>query len=255
MHRKPSPMMPTPDETVDKLFGGRVSVIQRRGGYRISLDTLLLTAFVRPKVGEKVIDLGSGCGVVPLALATFHPGVACVGLEFQQPMLERARRGLRLNRVQDRVSFLSGNVCDVPTTFGAASFDVVTSNPPYRRLSSGRPNPDKERYIARHEREASIKDFVGAAAHLLGHRGRMCIVYPAGRVVELWSVMSRSRIEPHRVRFVQSFPDANATLVLVEGVKEGRSDLLVLPPLVIYRAVDVYTEEMQAVFDGTVFVG
>jgi tRNA1Val (adenine37-N6)-methyltransferase len=245
--------MPTPDETVDRIFGGRVSVIQRRGGYRLSLDTLLLTAFVLPRAGEKVIDLGSGSGVVPLALATFYPGVECVGLEFQQPMLERARRGLRLNRVQDRVSFLSGNVRDVPRTFGAAGFDVVTSNPPYRRLSSGRPNPDTERYVARHEIEASINDFVGAAAHLLGRRGRMCIVYPAGRTVELWSVMSRSRIEPHRVRFVQSFGDANATLVLVEGVKEGRSDLLVLPPLVIYRAADVYTEEMQAVFDGTVF--
>lgn len=242
-----------PDETVDKVFGGRVSVIQRRRGYRLSLDSLLLTAFAVPTIGGKVIDLGSGCGVVPLALATFYPTVECVGLELQQGLLERARRALRLNSVQDRVSFLSGNVRDVRRRFRPRSFDLVTCNPPYRRLRSGRPNPDPEKYVARHELHAAIKDFIRAGAHLLGHRGRMVVVYPAARAIELWSVMSSMQIEPYRVRFVQSFPDTNATLVLVEGVKEGRADLVALPPLVIYRALDAYSAEMQAVLDGSVF--
>ena len=247
--------MLTPDETCDKVFGGRVSVIQRRGGYRLSLDTLLLTAFVAPVMGGRVIDLGSGCGVVPFALAAFYPTVECVGLELQQPMLARARRALGLNPVQNRVSFVAGNVCDVSQSFQPGSFDVVTCNPPYRRLKSGRPNPDRERYVARHEIEAVLGDFVSAGAYLLRYRGRMALVYPAARAVELCSVMRGARVEPHRVRFVQSFSDTNATLVLVEGVKEGRSDLAVLPPLVIYRQENVYSEEMLAVSDGTVFGG
>jgi len=242
-------------ETIDRIFGGRVSLIQSRRGYRFSLDTLLLIAFVLPETGQRIIDLGCGCGVVPLALATFCPRVKCVGLELQESLLDRARSALGLNHLESCVSFVGGNVREVPTAFEAGSFDVVTCNPPYRRLRSGRPNPERERYVARHEIEASLADFVDAGAHLLGYRGRMCLVYPAGRAVELWSAMSRSRIEPNRARFVQSFADTNATLVLVEGVKEGRSDLTVLPPLVIYEAEDKYTEETQAILDGTVFEG
>lgn len=245
--------MTVSDETVDKIFGGRVAVIQSRRGYRFSLDTLLLIAFVHPERGRRIIDLGCGCGVVPLALATFYPRLECVGLEFQERLLERARAALQLNALQHRVSFIAGNVRDVAATFEPGGFDMVTCNPPYRRLRSGRPNPDSERHVARHEVEATLVDFVAGAAHLLRHRGRLYVVYPAGRAVELLATMSRAHLEPHRARFVQSFAGSSATLVLVEGVKGGRSDLTVLPPLVIYASEDVYTQEMQAVFDGTAF--
>ena len=133
---------------------------------------------------------------------------------------------------------------------GERSFDAAVCNPPYRPPRSGRVNPDRERLLARHEVEGGLGDFVRAGAYLLRHRGRMCLVYPSERAVELFAVMRQHRLEPRRVRFVHSFADAAATLVLVEGVKGARTSLTVLPPLVIYRREDEYTDEMAGLLRG-----
>ena len=126
----------------------------------------------------------------------------------------------------------------------AGGFDAAACNPPYRPPRSGRVNPDRERLLARHEVEGGLADFVRAGAYLLRHRGRMCLVYPSERAVELFSVMRQHGLEPRRARFVHSFAGAAATLILAEGVKGARTSLTVLPPLVIYRREDEYTDEM-----------
>ena len=237
-------------ETVDGAFDGRVAVIQRRDGFRFALDSLLLTRFVEVQRRERIVDLGTGNGVVALSLAVLNGGVEVVGVELQEAMVDRAERGLTLNRLEDRVRMVQGDVREVEKDFPAGSFDAAVCNPPYRPPRSGRVNPDRERLLARHEVEGGLADFVRAGAYLLRHRGRMCLVYPSERAVELFAVMRQQGLEPRRVRFVQSFVDAPATLVLAEGVKGARTSLTVLPPLVIYQREDEYTEEMAGLLAG-----
>ncbi|MDE0028259.1 MAG: tRNA1(Val) (adenine(37)-N6)-methyltransferase [Deltaproteobacteria bacterium] len=230
-------------ETVDRVFDGRVAVVQRRDGYRFSLDSLLLARFVEARGRAHIVDLGAGNGVVALSLAVLHHGVEVVGVELQEAMVDRARRGVDLNGVGERVRMVMADVRGLDKELASGSFDVAVCNPPYRPRRSGRVNPDAERLLARHEVEGGLADFVRAGASLLRHRGRMCLVYPAERAVELFSMMRRHRLEPRRVRFVHSFADAPATLVLAEGVKGARTGLTVVPPLVIYRGEDAYTDE------------
>jgi len=237
-------------ETIDRVFDGRVAVLQRRDGFRFSLDSVLLARFVEVQGLERIIDLGAGNGVIALSLAVLHSAVEVVGVELQQAMVERSERGSVLNDVKKRVSMIRGDVRDMERYLPPRSFDAAVCNPPYRPPGSGRVNPDRERLLARHEVEGGLADFVRAGAYLLRHRGRMCLVYPSERAVELFAVMRQHRLEPRRVRFVHSFADGPATLVLTEGVKGARTGLTVLPPLVIYRREDEYTEETAALLGG-----
>ncbi len=231
-------------ETIDRVFEGRVAVIQRRGGFRFSLDSLLLARFVELRGRERIVDLGTGNGVIALSLAALNGGVEVVGLELQEAMIDRAVRGVALNGLGERVGMVRGDVRDVEKDFPAGSFEVAVCNPPYRPRRSGRVNPDRERLVARHEVEGELADFTRAGAYLLRHRGRMCLVYPAERAMDLFSAMRQHGLEPRRVSFVHSFAGAAATLILAEGVKGARTGLRVLPPLVIYRGEDEYTDEM-----------
>lgn len=231
-------------ETIDRVFDGRVAVVQRLDGFRFSLDSLLLARFVEVRGRERVVDLGAGNGVISLSLAVLNDGVAVVGVELQQAMVERAIRGATLNGLEERVRMSAGDVRNLAEDFTSASFDVAVCNPPYRPPRSGRVNPDRERLVARHEVEGGLADFVRAGAYLLRHRGRMCLVYPAERAVELFLVMRRHGLEPRRARFAHSFAGSPATLVLAEGVKNARPSLTVLPPLVIYQREEEYTDEM-----------
>ncbi len=238
-----------PRETIDRVFAGRVAVIQPSAGFRFALDSLLLARFPDLRGGERVVDLGAGNGVVALSLAVLNGGVEVLGVELQEAMVERAERGSVLNRVESRMRTVRGDVREVPGKFPAAGFDVAVCNPPYRAPGSGRVNPDPERLRARHEVEGKLADFVRAGAHLLRHRGRMCLVYPSERTVDLWSAMRRHHLEPRRARFVHSFAGAASSLVLVEGVKGARTGLTVQPPLVIYQGEDQYTEEMAGLLE------
>ncbi len=240
---------PRRDETLDTLFGGRVSVLQGKGGYRFSLDAVLLTQFVNLRRGDRVFDLGSGNGVIPLLLASLHPSVRVTGLEFQRSMVHRALRSVAINDLTDRVEIRQGDVRSVERQFAPREYDMVVSNPPYRKLDSGRVNPDPERYIARHEAKASLADFLRAGAHLLRSGGKMALVYPATRANDLLVEMRNEDMEPKRVRFVHSFAGGPATLILAEGIKGARSDLKVMAPLVVYSKGKQYTGEVSAMLN------
>jgi len=147
-------------ETLDTLFQGRLKVVQRKGGYRFSIDTLLLAHFVKVQGREKIVDLGAGNGVIPLMLAFLYPAVRVVGLEIQEEMVQRALRSVSLNRLRERVEILLGDVCSVKEVLPPQSFDIAICNPPYRGSASGRINPDPEKRIARHEIKGQLMDFL-----------------------------------------------------------------------------------------------
>ena len=237
-------------ESLDALFDGHLKLFQSRGGYRFSLDALLLAYFATPKRKDRVIDLGTGNGVIPLILAKLHPEVTIAAVEYQSAMVERAARNIKLNQLAARISLCRGDVRAAGSIGSAGSFDVVACNPPYRPRASGRMSPNDEKQIARHEIHGDLGDFLTAGAFLLRAKGRMSLVYLAGRAVDLLSSMRRARLEPKRLRMVHSFSDSEASLILVEGVKHGRSGLEILPPLIVYRQGKEYSDEVAAMIAG-----
>lgn len=239
------------DETLDTLFGGRVALYQSRAGYRFSLDALLLAYFVGIKPKDTIIDLGTGSGVIPLILVELHPDATVTGVEIQPSMVERARRNVKLNGRDPQIRIVVGDV-RAPRHMGAAqSFDVAVCNPPYRKPASGRLSAGDEKRIARHEVQGQLVDFLHAGSFLLKAKGRLAMVYPAVRCIDLLAAMRRAGIEPKRLRMVHSFSGAEASLILAEGVKGGRSGAQVLPPLVIYRSGKEYTDEVAAMIAGS----
>jgi tRNA1Val (adenine37-N6)-methyltransferase len=242
--------MNSSSETVDALFNGRLTLYQSRAGYRFSLDALLLADFATIRSGDRVVDLGTGNGVVPLVLADLHPTIRLTGIELQKSLLERARRNVAANHLEKRVEIIAGDVRRWSKIAAPASFDAAVCNPPYRRAGSGRLNPDAERQLARHEVSGGLQEFLAAASFLLRAKGRMALVYPALRAVDLLAGLRHAGIEPKRLRLVHSFPTAPASLLLAEGVKGGRGGLAVLAPLTIYRQGKEYSEEVASLIAG-----
>lgn len=238
------------DETLDVLLDGRLRIIQSKSGYRLSLDALLLAHFAEGSAGASIVDLGAGNGAVALMLAARVRSARLTGLEIQTKMVERARRSIALNSFGERLSMVHGDICAVEGLFRPGSFDLAVCNPPYRRLNSGRMNPDDEKRTARHEVTGRLGDFVRAARYLLRHGGRLAMVYPATRLVDLLHTMRAEDLEPKRVRLVHSFTGNEAVLALVEGVKGARRELQVLPPLVVYEDKKNYTREMKEIIAG-----
>jgi len=238
-------------ETFDALFDGRLTLYQSRAGYRFSLDALLLAYFVAVKPTDRIIDLGTGNGVLPLVLASLHSSVTVTGVELQPAMIERARRNIDLNGLTARIQILRGDVRNYEQIASGPSFDVAVSNPPYRKPSSGRLSVNDERQIARHEMQGGLSDFLRAAVFLLRGKGRLALVYPAVRCADVLTAMRQARLEPKRLRMVHSFAGAPASLVLVEGVKGGRSGMDVLAPLVIYHRGKQYSAEVAVMIAGT----
>ena len=239
-----------PGETLDVLFDGRLTVLQSRLGYRFSIDSLLLAHFVYVKRADRIVDMGSGNAVVSLALARFHPSTTVTGIELQSSMVERARRNVRLNGLDGQIQIVHGDVRSRRHMPDAGIFDVAVCNPPYRDPSSGRTSVHDERRIARHVLNGGLGDFLGAGAFFLRNKGRVALVYLALRSAELIVAMRQAGLEPKRLRMVHSFHDAQASMVLLEGVKGGRAGLAVLPPLTVYRRGKEYTNEVTAMIAG-----
>ncbi|HEY6837879.1 MAG TPA: methyltransferase [Geobacteraceae bacterium] len=223
------------DETLDELRQWDLRLVQKRGGYRFSLDPLLLCDFVEPGDASRVVDLGTGCGVIPLVLARKNADATFVGLEQQEEMAELARRNTALNGLEGRVSIVHGDVADVRKMFGVSSFDLVVANPPYRRRGTGRVSPREGRDRARHESTATLADFLAAAKFLVRSAGTICFIYHPLRLPELFAEADRLKLSPLRLRMVHGGEGAEAKMFLVELAKGRRGDLVVLPPLFVER--------------------
>jgi len=236
-------------ETVEEALGGELRIIQKAKGYRYSLDAFLLAHFAAVKKNGRLLDLGCGSGVIALTLATKWSSVEVVGIEIQEELAEMARRSAAMNGLADRVEILSGDVKQIEALCESNAFDSVVSNPPYRKLRSGRINPDGQKALARHEIKGALGDFLAAAHYALKKSGRIFLIYPASRMVHLLSGMHSARLEPKRLRIVHSGIQTEGALVLAEGVKDGREELHILPPLTVYDENGGYTSEMESIFD------
>jgi tRNA1Val (adenine37-N6)-methyltransferase len=218
-----------PDESIDEFMDGRLKLIQSKTGYRFSIDAILLSQFVTIKRGDRIVDLGTGCGIIPLILLLTRPVGHTFGLEIQKDLADQAARNTLLNGYENRMGVILGDIKHPP--LAPSSADVVTCNPPYRPKNSGRINPDLQRAIARHEMLASLDDILNAGSKTLRAKGRLAMIYPAVRLVEVLVRMRGFNLEPKRIRIVYPGMESEAKLALVEASLGGRRGLKVLPPL------------------------
>jgi tRNA1Val (adenine37-N6)-methyltransferase len=234
--------------TTDTFFNGLISIMQHRNGYRFSIDAILLAALVKPRPGEKVLDLGTGCGIIPLILAFRYPKIIIYGVEIQEDLAKVAKRNVKENGMEDRITIHCANMTTLNHHMLSGPVDVVVCNPPYRKANSGRINPNPQRAVARHEISATLEDVVDTARNMLQSSGRFMVIYPAERMMELISHLRSARIEPKFLRMVHSHREDKAKLIVVEGRKGGLPGVSVGPPLVIYDQKGVYTEEVERMF-------
>ena len=235
-------------ETLDTLFEGRLKVLQRKRGYRFSIDPLLLAHFIEPGPKDRIIDLGTGCGILPLILLFHRKTARVIGVEIQPSLADLARRNAALNRFASRIKIWEKDFKDLITEKLRGVFDLVLSNPPYRRSGSGRINTDQEKALARHEINATLGDTLQVAHHLLKDRGRLVMIYPATRAADLMKKMAQFHLEPKRLQFVHSHEKDEARLILAEALKEGHAQVTILPPFFLYDSAGNYTPTARELF-------
>jgi tRNA1Val (adenine37-N6)-methyltransferase len=216
-------------ETIDSFLNGTLQIIQARGGYRFSIDALLLAEFVSVRTEDVVVDLGAGCGIISLFLAVKTEVGFVIGLELQKELASQAQRNIALNRLEKKIAIIRGDLRQLP--LGSRFAHVVVCNPPYRQQKSGRINPDFTKAIARHELSTKLDDILTAGKKLLKPGGKLALIYPASRLTDIFTTMRREGIEPKRLQIV--FPNSSsfAKLALVEGRFKGKAGLKILPPL------------------------
>lgn len=236
------------DERIDDLQRNGYRIIQKKDGFCFGMDAVLLSGFARVREGETALDLGTGTGIIPILLEAKTEGKHFTGLEIQEEFAGMAVRSVRLNTLEERVEIIQGDIKEASRLFGKASFDVVTSNPPYMNDSHGLKNPDLPKAIARHEVLCTLEDVVREAALLLKPGGRFYMVHRPHRLAEIITVLKEHRLEPKRMKMVHPFVDKEANMVLIEAVRGGRPMMKVEAPVIVYREPGVYTDEIYTIY-------
>ena len=237
-----------PDERLDDLQRNGYKLIQNSKIFCFGMDAVLLCAFSRVEEGERVLDLCTGNGVIPILLKGRTKGGHFTGLEIQDINVDMAKRSIEYNGIEDFVDVIKGDVKEASELFGGASFDVVTCNPPYMNENHGLQNPESHKAIARHEILCTLEDVIRESAAVLKSGGRFYMVHRPQRLVEIFEVMRKYKIEPKRMRLVYPFADKEANMVLVEGIRGGRPQLRIEKPLIIYGEAGVYTKEVYGLY-------
>lgn len=202
-------------------------------GYRFSIDSILLARFVSVRDGDRVLELGAGCGVISLAIAALYRPSKIIAVEIQPALVAMTRRSIEINAMQSTIDIIEGDLRRISDpAIAANSFDVVVANPPYRALNSGHESPEEGRRVARSETAATLQDFVAAAALYARTGGRAAFVFGADRSAELITVLRQYRLEPKRIRFVHPATSKPATMVLIETRKNGGTEVTIEPPLI-----------------------
>lgn len=237
-----------PDERIDDLHKNGYRIIQNVNKFCFGMDAVLLTGFVRVKPGERVLDLGTGTGIIPILLEAKTKGKHFTGLEIQEESADMARRSVVLNHLSDKIEIVTGDMKEASRIFGPSSFEVVTSNPPYMNDNHGITNPELPKAIARHEILCSLEELIRETARVLKPGGRFYMVHRPFRLVEIINTLSAYKLEAKRMRFVHPFMDKEPNMVLIESIKGGRSMIKVEAPLIVYKEVNVYTDEIYQIY-------
>lgn len=235
-------------ERVDDLQRNGYRIIQRTDGFCFGMDAVLLSGFAMVKKGERTLDLGTGTGIIPILLEAKTEGEHFSALEIQREVADMARRSVSLNGLEEKIQIVEGDIRKASQIFGAASFDVVTSNPPYMNDAHGLKNPDLPKAIARHEVLCTLDDVVREASRVLKTGGRFYMVHRPHRLAEIITVLRGYKLEPKRMKMVHPFADRDANMVLIEAVKGGGVFLKMEAPVIVFKEPGVYADEIRDVY-------
>ncbi len=238
----------TSKRRIDELNGRGYRIIQDRDGFCFGQDAVLLSAFATVKEGERVIDLGTGTGVIPILLEAKTRGAHFTGLELQREVADMAAESVELNGIGDRVDIVRGDIRQVRSLFKAGQFDVVTGNPPYKTCGSGLISPNEKKAISRTEIMCTLGEFVAAAAYLLPVGGRFYMVHRPGRLPDIFRELETNGFGIHFIRFVHPYEGRGANLVLVEGIRGAKNNPQIEPPLFMGRPDGSRTEETEEIY-------
>lgn len=236
------------NERIDDLQRNGYKIIQNPKKFCFGMDAVLLSGFVKVKPGSRVLDLGTGTGIIPILLEAKTQADHISALEIQEESADMARRSVALNNLEHKIAIITGDIKEADKIFDAASFDMITCNPPYMIGQHGLTNPDAPKAIARHEILCTLEDVVRSAAKLLKTGGSFCMVHRPFRLVEIITVMTKYRLEPKRMQLVYPYIDHEPNMVLIEGCRGGKSRIKVEKPLIVFQKPNVYTDEINDVY-------
>lgn len=236
-------------ERLDDLHRNGYKIIQNETNFCFGMDAVLLSGFASVKKKERALDLGTGNGVIPILLAAKTQGIHFTGLEIQKVSADMALRSVAFNHLEERISIVEGDIREADRLFPPASFEVITSNPPYMTGNHGLLNPDMQKAIARHEICCTLEDLVRQTAKLLKVGGRFYMVHRPFRLAEIMTVLVKYGLEPKRMRLVYPAADKEPNMVLIEALRGGRPRITVEKPLIIYKEPGVYADEVYSLYN------
>lgn len=235
-------------ERVDDLNCKGYQIIQNERLFCFGMDAVLLSSFASVKEGGRALDLGTGTGIIPILMEAKTRGSHYSGLEISAVSADMARRSVKMNGLEEKIEIIQGDIKEAGELFAPASFDTVTSNPPYMIGQHGLVNPDIEKAAARHEILCTLDDVVRAAARLVRPGGHFYMVHRPFRLAEIIGTMLTYKMEPKRMRLVYPYIDKEPNMVLIEAVRGGKSRMTVEKPLIVYEKPGVYTKEILELY-------
>ena len=236
------------NERLDDLERNGLKIIQDPDRFCFGMDAVLLSGFADCKPDGTILDMGTGTGIIPILLSAKTPAKKIYALEIQHESADMASRSVLLNKLEDKIEIVEGDIKEASSIFSKASMDVVTCNPPYMIGQHGITNPDAPKAIARHEILCCLDDVVRNASQVLKPGGKFYMVHRPFRLAEIFSTLSRYKLEPKRMQLVYPFVDKEPNMVLIESARGGKSRLTVEKPLIVYDKPGVYTKEIYDIY-------
>ena len=237
-----------PGERIDDLQLNDLHIIQNENGFRFGMDAVLLSDFTSVRPRERIADMGTGTGIIPLLLSQKREDTIFEAFEIQPDVAQMAARSVELNGLEERIHIHAADMRSATDILGYQSMHAVTCNPPYGKAGSALTSRTEAVRVSRHETDIDIDEIVAACSGVLRNMGRLTMVFPAQRLLELCDSMRRHRLEPKRIRMVCAKVEKPPYLVLIEAMKNAKPSLLWLPPLVVYHPDGTETEEIQRIY-------
>ena len=241
------------NERIDDLQLNNLKIIQNEDGFCFGIDAVLLSDFAKDiRNNSKVLDLGTGTGIIATLLCAKTKLSKIYGVDIQKSVCDMASRSIKLNNLEDKFEIINSNIKDLNNIFEENSFDAIVSNPPYQKDNSGLKNEDETKLISRHEITASLEDFISISSKLLKSNGSIYMVHRPERLSDLFYLLKKYNLEPKKLKLVQSYIDSKPKLIMVKATKNAKSFLNIEVPLIVYNKDGSYTNEIFKIYNKEV---